>query len=306
MPIKGADKLLEKLPGYTGSRFVLIPLIVFLSFFSGLFLMVFLDVLPRMLPGVDILRVLEPILPFVGTILCGITGFLLIYNVWHKREKFIKESKETAYQRGLKYGLVGIPLVASIMIHTLLPIETFLSVSPVNGLTITLSTPLTALFLNRTAFLVNWPTIDLVLRTVCGATFALLGFLTVFRAIQSFGVDYMAVLYLYYPEESELQEHEIYSVLRHPTYSGVVLIFLGAVFARFSVYSILFFIIFLVGLLCHIRLVEERELIERFGESYREYQKRVPALIVRPSKIVVYLKFLVGFTEMTEKGNKSL
>jgi protein-S-isoprenylcysteine O-methyltransferase Ste14 len=281
MQIKGVDKLLEKLPGYTGRRLVLIPLIVFLSLLSGLFLMVLLDVLPRMLPDVDILRVLEPILPFVGTILCVTIGILLIYNVWHKREKFIKESKETAYQRGLKYGLVGIPLATSTIIHTLLPIETLLSVSPVNGLTVTLSTPLTSLFLNGTAFLQNWPTIDLVLRTVCVVTFALLGFLTVFRAIQTFGLDYMAVLYLYYPKESELQEHEIYSVLRHPTYSGVVLIFLGAVFARFSVYSLLFFIIFLVGLLCHIRLVEERELIERFGESYKEYQKRVQALIVR-------------------------
>ncbi|MFB0561452.1 MAG: isoprenylcysteine carboxylmethyltransferase family protein, partial [Candidatus Lokiarchaeia archaeon] len=277
-----------------GRRLVLIPLIVFLSSLSGLFLMVFLDILPRMLPSVDILRVLEPILPFVGTILCGTTGFLLIYNVWHKREKFIKESKETAYQRGLKYGLVGIPLATSTMIHALLPIETLLSMSPVNGLTITLSKPLTALFLDWPAFLLNWPTVDVVLRTVCGVTFALLGFLTVRRAIQTFGVDYMAVLYLYYTEESELQEHEIYSVIRHPTYSGLVLIFLGTVFARFSVYSILFFIIFLVGLLCHIRLVEERELIERFGESYREYQKRVPALIVRPSKIGVYLKFLMG------------
>jgi protein-S-isoprenylcysteine O-methyltransferase Ste14 len=233
------------------------------------------------------------------------TGFLLIYNIWHKREKFIKESKETAYQRGLKYGLVGIPLATSTIIHTLLPIETLLSVSPVNGLTITLSTQLTSLFLNQTAFLLNWPTIDLVLRTVCVVAFTL-GFLTVFRAVQTFGVDYLAFLYLYYPEESELQEHEIYSVLRHPLYSGVVSIFLGAVFARFSVYSILFFIIFLVGLLCHIRLVEERELIKRFGESYREYQKRVPALIVRPSKIGVYLKFLMGRTEMTEKGNKRL
>ncbi len=306
MPIRGADKLLKKLPGYTSSRLGLIPLMVVLSLLSGLFLMVFLDVLPRMLPSVDILRVLEPILPFVGTILCVATGFLLIYNVWHKREKFIKESKETAYQRGLKYGLVGIPLATSTTIHALLPIETLLSMLPVNGLTITLSKPLTELFLNWTTFLQNWPTIDLVLRTVCSVTFALLGFLTVFRAIQTFGLDYMAVLYLYYPEESELQEHKIYSVLRHPTYSGVVLIFLGAVFARFSLYSILFFIIFLVGLLCHIRLVEERELIERFGESYREYRKRVPALIVRPSKIGVYLKFLMGRTEMTEKGNKRL
>ncbi|MGQ9723718.1 MAG: methyltransferase, partial [Candidatus Jordarchaeum sp.] len=65
-----------------------------------------------------------------------------------------------------------------------------------------------------------------------------------YRALQYFSWDYIAVLYLYYPEESELQEYEIYSVLRHPTYSGGILIFLGAVFARFSVYSLLFFLFF--------------------------------------------------------------
>ncbi|MHA1340109.1 MAG: hypothetical protein ACTSRZ_10765 [Promethearchaeota archaeon] len=42
------------------------------------------------------------------------------------------------------------------------------------------------------------------------------------RAISVFGIDYMAVVYLYFPEESEVIENETYSVLRHPTYAGLI------------------------------------------------------------------------------------
>ena len=37
---------------------------------------------------------------------------------------------------------------------------------------------------------------------------------------------------------------------------------------------------------------EEKELIERFGDGYSDYRKRVPALLVRPSRFKEYLRFL--------------
>jgi protein-S-isoprenylcysteine O-methyltransferase Ste14 len=37
---------------------------------------------------------------------------------------------------------------------------------------------------------------------------------------------------------------------------------------------------------------EERELIDRFGDSYREYMRRVPALYVRPHSVRSFLRFL--------------
>ena len=55
-----------------------------------------------------------------------------------------------------------------------------------------------------------------------------------------------------------------------------------------------YLIIAIVMMTIHIRAVEEKELIERFGDSYIEYRKKVPALFVRPKKIGVYLKFLAG------------
>ena len=112
------------------------------------------------------------------------------------------------------------------------------------------------------------------------------------RAIQVFGVDYMAVVYLYFPEESHIQENEIYSVLRHPAYASLLIIALGGTFHTFTILSIAAFLAFLLGFYVHIYLVEEKELIQRFGDSYKSYQKKVPAFFIRPKDINIFLRFL--------------
>jgi protein-S-isoprenylcysteine O-methyltransferase Ste14 len=101
----------------------------------------------------------------------------------------------------------------------------------------------------------------------------------------------MAVVYLYFPEESEIQQHEIYSVIRHPTYLAGILLGTAGLFFRFSVYSI--FMGLLVFLVFRLQIwKEEKELVERFGEGFTEYQEKVPALFVRPRKIRAYFRFL--------------
>ena len=103
----------------------------------------------------------------------------------------------------------------------------------------------------------------------------------------------MALVYLYYPAESQMQQHEIYSVIRHPTYFGVLTLAMGGLWLRFSMYALILFLMFLFGLLAHIYFVEEKELRERFGESFIEYQKRVPALHVRIRDLRIYIRFLI-------------
>ena len=121
--------------------------------------------------------------------------------------------------------------------------------------------------------------------------FLVLGMLTLRAALFTFGLDYMAVVYLFFPEESEVQQHEIYSVIRHPAYLSGVLLSAAGLFFRFSVYSILLFL--LVYLVFRLQIwKEEKELVERFGEGYNEYRKSVPAFLVRPSKMKAYFRFL--------------
>ncbi|RDE17855.1 MAG: hypothetical protein C4K49_00725, partial [Candidatus Thorarchaeota archaeon] len=110
-------------------------------------------------------------------------------------------------------------------------------------------------------------------------------------ALLTFGIDYMTVVYLYFPEESEVQQHEIYSILRHPAYFAVTLMGAAGLVFRCSVYSILMFIIVYALLRLHIAR-EEKELIARFGSSYREYMKGVPALHIRPRSVRSFFRFL--------------
>lgn len=70
----------------------------------------------------------------------------------------------------------------------------------------------------------------------------------------------------------------IYSRVRHPRYLAVLL-GLGAV-ACFSNYLIVWILLPVFGLGIHgVILLEERELAERFGDTYRDYQRRVPRLL---------------------------
>jgi protein-S-isoprenylcysteine O-methyltransferase Ste14 len=79
-------------------------------------------------------------------------------------------------------------------------------------------------------------------------------------------------------EDHELIERGPYVYVRHPMYSGLVLMLLGAVLWQGSWLGGAFFIICLVGTWLKLRQ-EERLLTEHFGESYLKYKARVKALI---------------------------
>jgi protein-S-isoprenylcysteine O-methyltransferase Ste14 len=113
------------------------------------------------------------------------------------------------------------------------------------------------------------------------------------RSILVFGADNLALLYVYYPEEGRLIDSSIYSVLRHPVYAAVLRIGIGLALLNGNAFS-LFFVIFIpLGLTGWIRLVEEKELMERFGQTYLEYRQRVPAFWPRPSGMGKFLRFLI-------------
>ncbi|MHA2603182.1 MAG: methyltransferase family protein [Candidatus Thorarchaeota archaeon SMTZ1-83] len=286
MKLKGIDKLREKLPGYPGKRIAVLPAIALLAFLLGLAFMLTMDTISRLMPGAPLLAELEPLLPVIGSVICVGTGILLVRLVWTKREKSKAELGELAYQRMVFRGIAGVSLLASALTRSFVSIRSLPPGPPVNEITTRLSTSFLAV--------IGVPApIDIGLRIVGGGLFLLLAMFTVHRALFTFGLDYMVVVYLYFPEESEIQNHEIYSVIRHPTYFSIVLIGLAAILSRMSVYSIVFALVIFVGLLAQVRL-EEAELVERFGDSYLEYMKRVPGLYIRPRDIRSYFRFLAA------------
>jgi protein-S-isoprenylcysteine O-methyltransferase Ste14 len=290
MKLKGIDKFLAKVPDYRGKRVYRIPLIVLLSFIISLVSMILLDLLPRLFPSIPFLVVIEPFMPIISTILFQILGVLLIRRIWTKRNSFLKENYERAYQKSLRYILTGIPFFVATMLHGFFPINLIPPTPNVGSITWFMASPFTELLNIQYDFLEY-------IRLIIGFIILVLGIGTILRSLFTFGFDYMSVMYIYYPEESEVNHHEIYSIIRHPTYYGIILMSFSSVVFRFSLYSLIICLLFILAMNIHIKWTEDKELIERFGTTYKEYMKTTNALFYPPQYIKKYFMFLLGKNE---------
>ena len=278
------EKLREKLPGYSGNRIAILPFLAILGGFLAYIFLIIMDIFPRVFSDIEILVTIEPFTPILGSLFIGAIGLWLIWGVWDKREQLKAQHGDLAYQKIIPRGLTGVAFVLILVFHTFTSIRSLPPSPPVNDLTIQWSRSLLPLFGIA-------PEIEIWIRVIVSGVLTIIGLLTFRSAILTFGFDYMAVVYLYFPKESEIQEHEIYSVIRHPTYLAGIILGIAGLFFRFSVYSI--FMALLLYLVFRLQIwKEEKELVERFGEGFVEYQKKVPALFVRPNKIRAYLRFL--------------
>lgn len=88
-------------------------------------------------------------------------------------------------------------------------------------------------------------------------------------------------------KRGKLLDQGPYAVIRHPRYVEVLSVTLGyaAISNHVGPYVLAVLAFPIVHLLV---LVEERELLDRFGEAYREYAERVPRYVPRPN--TVYLE----------------
>lgn len=287
MKLKGMEKLREKTPGYPGKKIALLPLRGLVVAILAYFFLIFIDILPRLFPDIYLLVLLEPILPVLGSLIIGALAVWLIAIIWTQRDKMKSEYGDLAYQKMIPKGVMGVMIVPSVIFHAFTSIRSLPPGPPVNDLTIQFSRSLLPL-LGITGQLDIW------IRLILTGIFMVVGLLVVRSSIMTFGIDYMTVVYLYFPEESEVQEHEIYSIVRHPAYMAGVILGGAAMFFRFSVFSMIFALIVYLIFKVHIRR-EEGELIERFGEGYAEYREKVPGLYVHPRKLRLFIKFL-GFS----------
>ncbi|MGO9480377.1 MAG: methyltransferase family protein, partial [Candidatus Kryptoniota bacterium] len=79
-------------------------------------------------------------------------------------------------------------------------------------------------------------------------------------------------------ENHELITRGPYSFVRHPIYSGMLLMFLGALIWYGRVPGLIFFASLFIGL--RMKSIDEEELMtQHFPKEYSEYKKRVKALI---------------------------
>lgn len=131
--------------------------------------------------------------------------------------------------------------------------------------------------------------------TVLGAYFVILGAGLWLRAVSLFGVDNLSMLYVYFPEEGRLVDASIYGVIRHPIYAAALRVIIGLALLSGNWIALVFAALMPLGLTGWVRLVEEKELIERFPD-YAEYRKRVPAFWPRLADWGKFFRFLLRGT----------
>lgn len=80
--------------------------------------------------------------------------------------------------------------------------------------------------------------------------------------------------------KGKLLRDGIYRVVRHPRYlsAGIGVVANALIINRVGIY-VLILVLFSMGYL--LLALEERELVDRFGEEYRQYQRDVPRLLPR-------------------------
>jgi protein-S-isoprenylcysteine O-methyltransferase Ste14 len=92
--------------------------------------------------------------------------------------------------------------------------------------------------------------------------------------VTTHGLDIFTI----FPEETSPVHGEVYSFIRHPLYFTLMCMSFCWASLRNNLMSIVVALIFLIPLFAAIYL-EDKELVERYGDVHREYIKRTPAII---------------------------
>ncbi len=179
------------------------------------------------------LRVVDRLWPAwspLAQIACGLAGFLIAAQFFWRRRAYRARHGEQAYRLAFaRFILPGLPLIFAALFHTL--------VAPGERILTADTTPVSR---------------------ALGLYLLLTGGLLYLRAIGTFGLDNLAMLYVYFPEESRLVNTSIYGVLRHVVYSGMARIGLAFALWRGTWFSILFGLPFA----CAARMCRENSVLQ--------------------------------------------
>lgn len=212
-----------------------------------------------------VVDVLWPEWTLLGQIAIVVIGFFFAAQFFWRRREYREKYGDRGYRNAfLHFVLPGLPLMFAAIAHIL--------------------------YLPGARVLAGWAT---PVAAIIGLYFIVTGAFLYVRSYIAFGVDNLAMLYVYFPKEGRLVDTTIYSVLRHAAYSGVVRVGLAFGLWRGTWFSLFFGLFMPIGLTLWLRLVEEPELVERFGVSYEAYRLRVPAFWPRVQDWGTFARFLI-------------
>lgn len=208
---------------------------------------------------------LWPAWTLAGQVAGVLLGFVVTAQFFWRRKEYRAKYGDLAYRNAFAhFALPGLPIMFAAIFHTL--------------------------YLPGDRVVTGWLT---PITSMLGLYFLVTGILLYVRSYRTFGMDNLAMLYVYFPAEGRLVNSSIYGILRHPAYSGAVRMGLAFGLWRGTLWSVLFGLCMPIGLTIWLRLVEEPELIERFGAAYRDHRRSTPAFWPRLKDLGRFYSFLV-------------
>jgi protein-S-isoprenylcysteine O-methyltransferase Ste14 len=191
-------------------------------------------------------------------------GFLFVSRAFTQKKLFIEKYKENAYQQAaLRFIFPGVSILFAAVAHIA--------------------------YMNGPKFA---PSIITTFAHILGWYWLIVGAILWIRSALAFGLDNLAFLYLYHPEQGKIVNTNIYNIMRHSIYAGAMRIGLGLALLNTGIFALSFIPFLLLGFFGWVRLVEEKDLIERFPD-YLEYRKKIPAFWVKPRDIISFWKFIL-------------
>jgi protein-S-isoprenylcysteine O-methyltransferase Ste14 len=114
-------------------------------------------------------------------------------------------------------------------------------------------------------------------RAVFGLSLIIGGIIVRWAAILQLGKSFTVDVAI--TNTADLKTDGIYKRLRHPSYSGILMIIIGFSVIMSSLYSILVLVIPVFTAIIYRINIEEKVLMNEFGESYRKYRSETKKLI---------------------------
>lgn len=200
-----------------------------------------------------------------GEIVVLALGFLVLSRFFSQRERYQRLYAEVAYQTAFRHFAVpGLGLLAGSFAHL-------------------------AYIVGPEIPAVWWRPwlIDL------GWFLVAAGVLLWFRAVTSIGIETLMMRPVYQPGDAAQAQSGLYELIRHPIYSAAMHITFGLAFIHANWYALLVALLIPLFFFGWIRLVEEKELLQRFP-GYADYRKRVPAFLPWPKNELRLWKILLA------------
>jgi protein-S-isoprenylcysteine O-methyltransferase Ste14 len=110
-----------------------------------------------------------------------------------------------------------------------------------------------------------------------GIILACIGFIIRQKSVITLGKYFTTTVYIH--DNHKLIKKGPYRIIRHPSYTGLLLELLGFSLAITNIYSVVLLFVMIFPILLYRIIIEEKALINEFHQEYKEYRVKTKILV---------------------------